>query len=435
MPKDIIDYSNTIIYKIYCKDQNICDVYVGHTTNFTKRKYHHKSCCNNSNNKFQIYEIIKKNGGWDNWDMTEIAKYNCKDITEVRIKQQEHFELLQSNLNTDKKHYCNTCKKQYSSKKDYEKHLSYNLCNFHEEIMEINGNAKNLKIKVQDFYCKQCDYKCFQESEWSLHLMTPKHKNGNFGNHGNHTNLKKNFHCNCGKYFLSNSGLWKHRKNCNENALSKLEMNEINEKEVTDKELIMMLLKQNAELITQNAELCKNGTHNTTISHNNSHNKTFNLQFFLNETCKDAMNIMDFVDSIKLQLSDLETVGKLGYIEGISNIINTNLKALDISQRPVHCTDKKREVLYIKDENKWEKENESKSKIRKAIKHVAHKNSKLIPAFREKYPDCGKSISKYSDQFNKIVIEAMGGAGDNDIEKENKIISNISKNVIVDKEN
>jgi hypothetical protein len=145
------------------------------------------------------------------------------------------------------------------------------------------------------------------------------------------------------------------------------------------------------------------------------------------------MNIMDFVNSIQLQLSDLEKVGKIGYVEGISNIINSNLKALDVTQRPVHCTDKKREVLYIKDENKWEKENEDKTKIRRAIKKIAHKNSKLIPVFKEKYPDCVKSISKHADQFNKIVIEAMGGNGDNDAEKENKIIANISKNVTIDK--
>jgi hypothetical protein len=146
------------------------------------------------------------------------------------------------------------------------------------------------------------------------------------------------------------------------------------------------------------------------------------------------MNIMDFVDSIKLQLSDLENVGKLGYIEGISNIITSNLNALDITQRPVHCTDKKREVLYIKDENKWEKENENKPKMRKVIKHIANKNSRLISKFKEMHPDCGKSISKYSDQYNKLIIESMGGSGDNDSEKEDKIIKNISKNVTIYKE-
>jgi hypothetical protein len=145
------------------------------------------------------------------------------------------------------------------------------------------------------------------------------------------------------------------------------------------------------------------------------------------------MNIMDFVDSLKLQLSDLENVGKLGFIEGISNIIVKNLKALDVHKRPVHCSDSKREVMYVKDENKWEKENDEKLKLRKVIKHIAHKNSKLIPEFRAKYPDCGKSDSKKSDQYNKLVIEAMGGSGDNDDEKADKIIKKIAKEVTIDK--
>ena len=145
------------------------------------------------------------------------------------------------------------------------------------------------------------------------------------------------------------------------------------------------------------------------------------------------MNLMDFVDSLKLQLSDLESVGKLGFVEGISNIIIKNLKALDIHKRPVHCSDSKREVMYIKDEDKWEKENEEKNRLRKAIKYVAHKNTKILPEFKAKYPDCGKSESKQLEQYNKLVIEAMGGRGDNDIEKENKIIKNIAKEVVIDK--
>jgi hypothetical protein len=197
----------------------------------------------------------------------------------------------------------------------------------------------------------------------------------------------------------------------------------------------MVLIKENSELKNLMMEVIKNsGTHNTTNNHNtNCHNKTFNLQFFLHETCKDAMNIMDFVDSIKLQLSDLEKVGSIGYVEGISNIITSNLKALDITQRPIHCTDNKREVLYVKDEDKWEKENDKKKKLRKAIKHIAHKNSKLISDFKNKYPDCVKSDSKKSDQYNRLIIEAMGGPGDNDMEKEDKIIKKIAKEVTIDK--
>jgi len=145
------------------------------------------------------------------------------------------------------------------------------------------------------------------------------------------------------------------------------------------------------------------------------------------------MNIMDFVDSIKLQLSDLERVGELGYVDGISNIIVKNLKELDITQRPVHCTDKKRDTLYIKDENKWEKD-EEKKKMHKVIRKVADKNARLLPKFKEAHPDCNKSASKFSDQYNKIIVESMGGQGDNDFEKEEKIIKKITKEVVVEKD-
>ena len=198
-----------------------------------------------------------------------------------------------------------------------------------------------------------------------------------------------------------------------------------------------IILEQNSTILEQNStinNLVKNGIINTTTnSLNNNNNKTFNLQFFLNETCKDAMNIMDFVESIKLQLSDLEKFGEIGYVEGISNIINSNLKALDVSQRPVHCTDRKRETIYIKDENKWEKEDDNKSKLRTTIKRIANKNIKLLPKFREKYPEYSNSSSRISDKYDHMVIEAMGGQGDNDFEKENKIIHNISKCVVIDK--
>ena len=184
---------------------------------------------------------------------------------------------------------------------------------------------------------------------------------------------------------------------------------------------------------TQMIKVIENGTtqnsHNTT----NSHNKAFNLNFFLNETCKDAMNITDFVESIKLQLSDLERVGELGYVEGISNIIVKNLKGLDVTQRPVHCTDKKRETMYIKDEDKWEKDEEQK-KMHKIVRKVADKNARMLPKFKEAHPDCIKSSSLYSDQYNQIIMEAMGGKGDNDFEKEEKIIKKVSKEVMVEKE-
>jgi len=172
-------------------------------------------------------------------------------------------------------------------------------------------------------------------------------------------------------------------------------------------------------------KLTENGivTNNNTITQTNSHNKAFNLNFFLNETCKNAMNITDFVDSIKLQLSDLVDVGELGYVEGISKIIVKNLNNLNETERPIHCTDKKRETMYIKDEGEWNKEDEKKSKLKKAIIKIADKNIKLLPAFREKYPEYRNSSSKVSDRYDKMVIEVMT----TDDGKNEKIIKNISK--------
>ena len=295
------------------------------------------------------------------------------------------------------------------------------------------NETKKVPKSSENFVCECCDYITSKYSQYERHLLTAKHKNGT-----NETLLKqkssKKFQClNCDVIFGSRTTLWRHKQSCHkteelENRENPIENNDENNK---DKDLIMMLVKQNSELL----EVIKNGTHNnTTNSHNTiSNNKTFNLQFFLNETCKDAMNIMDFVESIKLQLTDLEKVGELGYVEGISNIIIKNLKELDVTQRPVHCTDKKREVLYIKDEDKWEKD-EEKNKIRKVIKKVASKNQRLLSKFKEAHPDCSKSSSKYSDQYNKIIVESMGGAGDNDSEKEDKIIRKITTATTIDKE-
>lgn len=293
-------------------------------------------------------------------------------------------------------------------------------------------DTKKHKKTPSKFTCLTCHFKCSRNAEYIRHLATAKHLSQSQGYNEDTKKHKKNTHehfsCdNCGKQYKFHSGLWRHNKICLQTDLQI--------EEPTDKELIMLLVKQNAQLIEKNTELVKNGTNNTTnnTTNNNSHNKTFNLQFFLNETCKDAMNITDFVETIKIQLKDLIKVGEIGYVEGISNIITSNLQALDITQRPIHCTDKKREVLYVKDDNTWEKENDEKTKVRKLIKSVANKNIKILPEFKEKYPDCKESDSKYSEQYNQLIIESMGGPGDNDDEKESKIIKNISNLVVIDK--
>jgi hypothetical protein len=299
--------------------------------------------------------------------------------------------------------------------------------------METLGDKIMPKL-CHRFICKVCDYYTSKKSSYNNHILSTKHKKNIKGDGleplGDKIMPKlcsSKLTCEkCNKEYTSRNGLWKHKQKCNKTN------------EPTDKEIIVEILKQNSQLIKVNTELkkeqtdikelvleiVKNGTHNinTTNTHTNSHNKAFNLNFFLNETCKNAMNIMDFVDSIKLQLSDLMEVGELGYVEGISKIIVKNLNNLDETIRPIHCTDKKRETMYIKDQGQWEKD-ENKVKLKKVVNRVANKNIRLLPEFREKYPEYSNSSNKISDTYDKIVVEAMTS----DDDKNEKIIKNISR--------
>ena len=282
------------------------------------------------------------------------------------------------------------------------------------------------KKSSEHFICKTCDYITCRKSQLDRHLLTPKHQNTykiltNTDTEGSKSSPLY-FTCSCGKIYKHRQSLFNHKKKCTYSHST------------NNNQLVDYLMKENSEFKNLILEALKNGSiHNSNnIINNNSNNKSFNLQFFLNETCKDAMNITEFVNSIQLQLSDLEKVGELGYIEGISNIIIKNLNALDVTLRPVHCTDKKRETMYIKDEDKWEKEDDTKSKLHKMVKRVSNRNIDLISDFKLLHPEWKKSTSKVSDQFNKIVIESMGGAGDNDFEKEEKIIKKVAKEVFID---
>ena len=290
--------------------------------------------------------------------------------------------------------------------------------------------TKKMPKNAQEFICEFCDFKCSKISNYNKHLLTPKHKT--LQNTTKKMPKDPQFICDCNKAYKHHSSLWNHQKKCFQTAVKK----DKEEKNITP-ELIINIIQQNQEfkdlLVEQNKiifEMSKNNN-TTNINNNtcNSHNKTFNLQFFLNETCKNAMNIMDFVDSIKIQLTDIESIGELGFVNGISKLIIKNLKALDENMRPVHCSDQKRESLYVKDANVWEKEDSDNKKMKKAIKYVAHKNICALSLWKAKYPEYNNSDSKRSDQYNYITMEAMGGAGNNDEEKANKIVKKIAKEV------
>ena len=299
-------------------------------------------------------------------------------------------------------------------------------------------NSNDFGSKGSEKYvCNTCDYITCRKSQYDRHLYTDKHKKRQISMISINSVPKstKPYVCEkCNKNYCDKSGLWRHTKKCI------LPIKDASNNYIIDTELVMLLIKENSELKNMMMEVIKNGTHNTNNTNNNthnttntnSHNKTFNLQFFLNETCKNAMNIMDFVDSLKLQLNDLERMGEIGFVNGMSNIIIKNLQSMDVTERPVHCTDQKREVMYVKDDGKWDKEEESKPKLRKAIKYIAHKNVKLIAEFKEKHPDYKICATKIATQYNTMVIEAMGGLGCVDAINENKIIKRISKEIMVE---
>jgi hypothetical protein len=288
------------------------------------------------------------------------------------------------------------------------------------------------------YTCIACDYNTSRNSQYVRHLDTRKHK------------MKTSviqmkllvqqntigFTCdNCNRHYKDRSGLWKHSKKCTKSTVDKDGTNlvEVLIKENMDfKNVILELVKSNTELQKQMLEVCKNGNTNNINNNNNNNNKTFNMQFFLNEQCKDAMNIMEFVDTFKLQFSDLERVGEVGYVEGISNIIIKKLNEMDIYKRPIHCSDAKRETLYVKDKNVWEKENGNHDKLRLAIKHITKKNTDMLNPWRIKHPGSCDSDNYLNDIYLEMVMQAMGGRGGME-ENENKIIKKIAKNVLIDK--
>ena len=318
--------------------------------------------------------------------------------------------------------------------------------------MATSGNnlgAKKGKKGQIKYTCSFCDFECFKKYDWERHILTLKHS---METNGNQMETKKGqniqFLCEkCGKEYKNRAGLWKHKQkcvsiaNCNKEEINTNndEINtNIDEINIKDKDaLILHLLKQNSvlqnKIVDMNSQvnITNNNSNNTT---NNIDNKTFNLQLFLNETCKNAMNITDFVSNIKLELTDLEHTGRRGYIEGVTNIIVKNLNNLEQHMRPLHCSDFKREILYIKDNNEWTKETETKPILTKTIKTIANENIKQINKWKEQNPGCTSADSKNNNLFLKIVSNSMNGLtkeeGDKNI---NKIITNVAKNVVIDK--
>jgi hypothetical protein len=311
--------------------------------------------------------------------------------------------------------------------------------------------------KIAQFNCKTCDYITNNKFDYNKHLLTLKHINNNNDNENSQklAKIAKTI-CVCGKEYKYASGLSAHKKKCIEIVKSqKIEMpstkeetiisdistnlheilkqnNEFKQIVVEQNKLIIEQSQKILELSSKNSVVNTNSNSNNTNNLTNSNNTKFNLNFFLNEQCKDALNISEFINSLKLQVSDLENTGKLGFAEGISQIIIKGLKDLDIYKRPIHCSDLKRETMYVKDQDIWEKEDTEKEKLKKTIDKIAYKNIKQISSWVDLHPNCTESSSKDNDLYLNIVNESMGGIDKEESNKYyEKIVKNVSKEVSI----
>ena len=305
---------------------------------------------------------------------------------------------------------------------------------------------KSPKIPTK-YCCELCDYTTSNKKDFVKHKGTDKHKIREKPTSIYIKNPQKPnvlFNCKCGKQYKHNSTLSAHKKKCvflKTISIDILEksVNPIKEDEfelfvkdnINDfKNVILELVKSNTDLQKQMLEVCKNS--NNSIIHNNSHNKTFNMQIFLNEQCKDAMNIMEFVDTFKLDFSDLERVGEVGYVEGMSNIIIQKLNEMDIYKRPIHCSDVKRETMFVKDKNVWEKDSDNHDKLRLVIKYISKKNTDMLNRWCNAHPGSCDSDNILNDIYMEMVMQTMGGRGSRE-ENENKIMRKIARTVLIDK--
>jgi sarcosine oxidase delta subunit len=320
-------------------------------------------------------------------------------------------------------------------------------------IMDTRKNTY-LSPKNPLYTCERCNYITRNKKDFYKHQSTAKHQRAV----NEYTRIQDNPHkyqCTlCGKYYKYHSGLWKHAKSCNQyvsitddcltSNLPEMDTNRV-ESDDNKSELqilsstILELVKQNNEfkqlLIDQNQKMMdiatNMGNHNTTNSHNNN---KFNLNVFLNEKCKDAVSLKDFVKSLDLSIDDFVKTGELGFVDGISSVMIERINSMDLHSRPLHCTDLKRETLYIKDETKWEKD-ENKEHLRNAVKRIARKNEDIRPIWYHNAPDVDILGSENCEKFLKYSASALGGCGKDQTKSfEDKIMKNILKEVTIDKQ-
>jgi hypothetical protein len=337
----------------------------------------------------------------------------------------KHFANCQKTIQKKCKYHCIDCDFKTSHKGSWQRHLSTRK----HIWKKSNPQADNITLYDKNPYpykCQKCNYFTMHEGMWNRHLTTKRHSWLNY------VTIKSNkavFTCTCGKTYKYQSGLCKHRHACTKETKN------------VETELVETLLNTNKEL----QELVKEQIYHTTdlmskqenliVSTNNITNNTmnnqFNINFFLNEQCKDALNLTDFIGSLQVQLEDLNNTNRSGFVKGISTAFIRGLKELDMYQRPIHCSDIKRTIMYVKDDDQWLKEDQQKDKIKKSIKEIGHgKFIKLIKEWEKHNPDWAETDQGRID-YTKMVQSVTRDLEEN---TENKIIKNIAKEVLIDKQ-
>jgi hypothetical protein len=310
------------------------------------------------------------------------------------------------------------------------------------------------------YFCENCNYSTSNSKDYKKHLLTAKHKiqqNTTFYN-----NTKNDYICGCGKKYTHRASLYNHAKKCGDKSPTKIPKgiygvksiytDVINNDNALNGEDIFSLLKQNQEfkelLIEQNKMMIEQQNENqklqtqlievvkdtgNTYNSTTNNNQKFNLNFFLNTTCKDAMNMSEFIENIEVNFKDIENIGKNGYVSGMTDMILSRIKELDVTKRPMHCTDLKRETMYIKDNDEWAKDTPENSKFHKMIDYVAKQNYAKMPLWRQRNPECLDSDHPKYDFCIKMMRNMLGDVGAEQVRLDNKVIKNLSKHILVDK--
>ena len=445
------DYSNTIVYKITCKDPNIHDVYVGHTVNFVQRKKAHRRTCMNSNypnHNCKVYKVMRNNGVWDNWNMDIVAFYKCNDLDEARQKEQEHFVALNATMNSVEPFPSKPVNRIIRVNP-----LTVNNPTYNENLLISTFNPSNCRYK-----CENCYFITRNKKDYNRHMLSRKHLDLNpktsedcdVINMPTKPIKPTHYQCQyCNKLFKSRTTIYQHKAKCQliqqKKPQQESETNYIvdsssitsspthphnpvdgivssGENMIINQESFMTLLKNNQEMMNNILRILSE-KQNTT---NNTANTPFNMNRFLNEQCKDAMNMKDFVNSIQLTLTDLENIGRLGYAKGMSNILIDNLQKTDLYKRPVHCSDAKRDTLYVKDQNEWERDGPDHPKMANAVRVLEEKNDALIEEWANQHPNCINDHTRDNKQYLKIRNAiTLGNIA--------KVIHRVAKTIVIEK--